>query len=321
MSALKISAADSNDFAINLIDEIERGLEPYRLRQFVRTLIASKSQSFATTHSAVAITCALDAQLWYLDADGSIGMLDRTKIRRQQERDPETFLSRVSVIAEGETEVGFVDEVLTSLFRSDPLDAGVRVCLGQGDDQMLPLLEALSASGLKFTGFADNDGKSPKRWSTLAEAMSSRLFRWNKGCIESNIIEILPDEYLENLCKNHDGSWSGERLRTLELRLDAADKNYPTLVAKADEKGLEIRDIIIAAATGNAAEISDSHQKKQWKKHAGRWFKKQDGSGGRELLDHLRAAGKWDDLEPSLRPFFNSVLQLSGKPVVTKIVL
>ena len=38
MSALKISAADSNDAAINLIDEIERGLEPYRLRQFLRTL-------------------------------------------------------------------------------------------------------------------------------------------------------------------------------------------------------------------------------------------------------------------------------------------
>ena len=248
-------------------------------------------------------------------------MLERTKIKRQQERDPETFLSRVAVIAEGETEVGFVEEVLGILFGSDPLDAGVRVCLGQGDDQMLPLLEALAASGLKFSGFADNDGKSSDRWAALASVMSDRLFRWTEGCIESNIIVLLPDEYLENLCKNTDGSWDGERLKTLELRLGATNKDYPALIQKAGEDGVNLKDVIIAAATGNVDAITDAEQRKQWKKHAGRWFKKQDGSGGRELLGHLRAAEKWDDVEPLLRPFFNAVLQLSGKPAVTKITL
>lgn len=194
MATLQISAAKDTETQITTIDELEHGLEPYRLRQLVLSLLKSDSQSFVTTHSPVAISCSEGAQLWYVDAAGSLGVLERDKTAAQQQRDPETFLSRVSVIAEGETEVGFVSAVLEKLFSGNPFDAGVRVSLGQGDDQLLDLLESLNKSGIKFAGFADNDGKKPERWSRLKEAMDTRLFQWGEGCIETNILRLFPSK-------------------------------------------------------------------------------------------------------------------------------
>lgn len=321
MAALQISAAKHNGTRITTIDELERGLEPYRLRQLVTSLLESDSQSFVTTHSPVAVSCSEGAQLWYLDAAGNLGTLDREKTATHQRRDPETFLSRVSVIAEGETEVGFINEILEKLFDGNPLDAGVRVCLGQGDDQLLDLLESLNKSGIKFAGFADNDGKKPERWAQLKVAMEARLFQWPNGCIETNILSLLPDDYLENLFKNQDGDWDGYRLRNIATRLGIEGKSFGEIRQALKEQKKNLKDIIIEAATGSSDGVGDKSEKKSWKKHAQNWFKKADGSGGRELILHLRSSGKWEEMEESLRPFFNSVLSLSEKPVVEKIII
>lgn len=107
MSALEIASSTDKEASITLIDEIERGLELHRLRKLIKILAGQHGQIFLTTHSPIAISCAEDAHLWYLDSAGSIGALPRDKIGPQQKRDPETFLARVAVIAEGPTEVGF----------------------------------------------------------------------------------------------------------------------------------------------------------------------------------------------------------------------
>ncbi len=321
MAALQISSAKEIETQITTIDELERGLEPYRLRQLVSSLLKSDSQSFVTTHSPVAISCSYGAQLWYVDTTGNIGALDRVKTATHQRRDPETFLSRVSVIVEGETEIGFICTILETLFSGNPLDAGVRVSLGQGDDQLLDLLESLNKSGIRFAGFADNDGKSPDRWAQLNASMGARLFRWPDGCIETNILSLLPDEYLENLFKDQDGDWDGYRLRSIASRLGIEGKSFDEIQRAVDETDKQLRDIIIAAATGDSSDVDDKSEKKSWKKHAQNWFKKADGSGGRELLLHLTESGKWEILEEALRPFFNSVLALAAKPAVEKINL
>ena len=321
MAALQISAAKDSETRITTIDELERGLEPYRLRQLVSSLLKSGSQSFVTTHSHVAIACSEGAQLWYLDAAGNLGTLDRSKTAIHQQRDPESFLSRVSVIVEGETEVGFVSAILETLFGGNPIDAGVRVSLGQGDDQLLDLLESLNKSGIRFAGFADNDGKSPERWMQLKTDMGARLFRWPKGCIETNILNLLPDDYLEFMFKDEDGDWDGYRLRSIATRLGIEGKSFEEIQRAANDQKMLLKEIIIAAATGDSSGVVDRSDKKAWKKHGQSWFKKADGSGGRELLFHLKKSGKWDELEVTLRTFFNSVLTLSEKSAVQKISL
>lgn len=321
MTALQISAARDSETRITTIDELERGLEPYRLRQLVSSLIESNSQSFVTTHSPVAISCSEGAQLWYIDAAGNLGSLDREKTARHQRRDPDTFLSRVAVIVEGETEVGFVSAILETLFGGNPLDAGVKVSLGQGDDQLLDLLESLNKSGIQFSGFADNDGNHQGRWTQLKTDMGNRLFRWADGCTEQNVLGMLPDGYLAALFKDEDGDWDGNRLRTVATRLEIENKSFDAISQAATDQELQLREVIIAAATGATKEDQDRSERKAFQKHAQNWFKKADGSGGRELLRHLRKSEKWDDMEAILRPFFNSVLSLSGKPTVAKIEL
>lgn len=73
----------------------------------MKTLIEGAGQVFVTTHSATVVSASEPASLWYIDSAGSIGNLPKSKIARHQSVDPEAFLSRLTIVAEGATEVGF----------------------------------------------------------------------------------------------------------------------------------------------------------------------------------------------------------------------
>jgi putative ATP-dependent endonuclease of OLD family len=171
LSALAIAEQKQGDAPITLVDEIERGLEPYRQRALVERLQTRASQVFATTHSPFVIAAAATAAFWYVDHSGRIGLLDGKKIETVRQTDPGAFLSRLAVIAEGATEVGFVTALLERSFGS-PLDAhGIHVCDGGANETALELLEALTQGGLNFAGFADNENKYRTRWQKVEKAL------------------------------------------------------------------------------------------------------------------------------------------------------
>lgn len=328
MASLRVAAARSTDVQLTLVDEIERGLEPYKLRQFLRQLQDSKQQVFATTHSPIAVAASSESQLWYVDAACSIGGLDRKKIQCQQERDPETFLSKVAVLVEGETEQGFVNEILTTVFSREPLNFGVRVCLAQGDDQLLALLEQMQEANIAVCGFADNDGKKVERWSAIKNSMGDSLFQWKEGCIESNLLPLIPNEKIEELFCDSDGQFDGYRLRTVAERLGGAgDKSFESLLELAGNCRATLKGHILSAATGDTSDINEAESTKKkalakaWKKHARNWYKTADGSGGRELLRLLIRHKKWSGVEPQIRPFVNAILELLGRTAVERIEL
>jgi len=216
-----------------------------------------------TTHSPIALANSTDASLWFKDAKGGLGELPKDKIKAQQKRDPETFLWKVPIVVEGETEMGFLSAVLEKAFPTNPLDAGVRVSLGQGDDQLLGLLEALEGAKVQCSGFVDADGKSVGRWTTLKTAMGNRLFQWPDGCIETNIIGMLPDDYIDNLFSDADGDLNGYRLRTIADRLNLESKDLGDIKQALQDTGQELRQLILDAATGNPEGIEDRSVKKK----------------------------------------------------------
>jgi putative ATP-dependent endonuclease of OLD family len=112
LSALAISEQNQGDAPITLVDEVERGLEPYRQRTLIEKLQTGSSQVFLTTHSPAAISAAATSAIWYVDHTGQIGPLDAIKIAKHRRTDPETFLSRLAVVAEGATEQGFTTTIL-----------------------------------------------------------------------------------------------------------------------------------------------------------------------------------------------------------------
>jgi putative ATP-dependent endonuclease of OLD family len=313
MTALQIAAASQSENSITVIDEIERGLEPYRQCKLVRTLQAQAAQSFVTTHSAAAINAADKASLWYLDGAGHIGALPHAKIEKQQKRDPETFLSRFAVIAEGPTEVGFLSYMLECAVDGSFADHGVRVCDGQGNPATLDLLEALTAGGLTFGGFADDEGQSPGRWSALKTKMGNRLFRWSTGCTEENIIKLVPNDRLAELIAHQDEGVSGERRVTLATRLGIVDKSLDAIRAAT----VDFRVLLTTAATGTKDGAPDEETAKMWSRHGRRWFK--SIAGGRELAAKMFALGVWPKLRPELMPFFNAIRAALGQGPVSII--
>ena len=106
LSALAITAFNQRSAPITIVDEVERGLEPYRQRRLIGKLQDGSAQVFLTTHSPSTIAAAAKSRFWYVDAAGKIGRLDEAKIARHRANDPAAFLSRFAVIAEGKTEVG-----------------------------------------------------------------------------------------------------------------------------------------------------------------------------------------------------------------------
>ncbi len=318
MAALEIASATDKEASVTLIDEIERGLEPYRLRKLINILAGQQGQIFLTTHSPVAISCAEDAHFWYLDSQGSIGALPRDKIGPQQKRDPETFLARVAVIAEGPTEVGFLQYLLEKAFEGNPLDHGVRVCDGQGNGATLDLLETLASSGLLFAGLADDEGIAPERWKKLKEKLAGRLHQWPKGCTEDHVIGAVPEATLLELLKDAEGEFDGYRLRTLADRLGLQDKTTDAIDVALKASGQTWRGLIVAAATGSKVGAPEG-QDKAWKKHAQQWFKSTDG--GKELAQKMVALGAWAEVQPQLLPLVNAVLAAVGRPALQKLDL
>ncbi len=306
LSALAIAGQNQGAAPITLVDEIERGLEPYRQRTLVEKLQTGSSQVFLTTHSPAAISAAAKSSIWYVDHTGQIGPLDTTKIAKHRKTDPEAFLSRLAVVAEGATELGFTTAILERTFGSPLEQHGVHVSDGGGHEATLGILEALAAGGLRFGGFTDDEGKHPTRWANLHTKLGALLFRWPSLCIEANIIAVVPDDKLEEFIADPAGEKTGVRLRTLADRLGIAEKEFSVLKAKA---GTGFSALIVEAALGTVPADKES-EKGEFKAHAGRWFKSVEG--GRELADKLFSLALWPVLKPQLLPFCNAVRTAIG---------
>jgi putative ATP-dependent endonuclease of OLD family len=301
LAALTIAEQNQGAHPIRVIDEIERGLEPYRQRGFIGKLQNGKSQAFVTTHSPAAISAASTAALWYVAHDGKIGPLDDKKIAAHREKDPDTFLSRLAIIGEGVTEVGFCKALLERALDGSLQQHGIHVSDGNGNDNTLDILEALAEGGLKFGGFADDEGSNPQRWAKVVAAQDSLVFRWKAGSIEENIIRAVANDQLEELLQCPNGEKTGERLRTLADRLNITEKAFQTVSATA---GANLKQLIIEAASGMVP-ADKKDEKKQYKAHSQRWFKSEDG--GRELAAKVFSLSVWPALKAELLPFCNAV--------------
>jgi putative ATP-dependent endonuclease of the OLD family len=304
MSALAIAERNQGEAPITLVDEIERGLEPYRQRSLVEKLRDAGSQVFVTTHSPFVISAAAEATLWYMDHEGKIGPIEGKKAEKHRKDDPEAFLARLTVVAEGATECGFVTILLEKALDSALERFGLHVSDGGGHETTLDLLEALADGGLLFCGFADDEGKHPERWGTVREKLGELLFRWTSGCLEENVIAAVPEENLESVLVDPDETKTGSRLRSLADRLGIQDKRFEAVKAAA---GDSLRELILSAALGAVPAGKDS-ERKQFQAHAQDWFKSR--AGGHELAEKMFKLRAWPKLKPQLMPFCNAVRRI-----------
>jgi putative ATP-dependent endonuclease of OLD family len=262
-----------------VIDEAERGLEPYRQRSLISELSSKEAQSFVTTHSATVIGAASSASMWYVNANRAVGSLPTQKIAAQQAKDPDLFLARFAIVAEGITEVGFLRHLLSVYVCADWRSLGIVVTDAGSNDSVLILLEALLSGGVRFGGFADTESacKHPGRWAMVKQKLGSLLHRWDSGCLEENLIPLFNFDEIQSLIADPEGKKTGYRLRTLADRLNISTATYEAVLAAAGDEAA-IRQLIIQAACGAVPEgVIDTAQKKTYKSHASSWFKTLEG--------------------------------------------
>jgi putative ATP-dependent endonuclease of OLD family len=304
LASLEIAAANQKGAPVILVDEIERGLEPHRQRTLMRLLASSGNQVFVTTHSPIVLSCALEGSLWYLDAGKRIGKLTHAAAGHVR-HDPEAFLATLPVVAEGATEVGFLRHLLDLTLDGLTLERGVWVTDSRGHDNALPLLEAVSGAGVIVGGFVDDEGRGRERWKALAESMGALLFQWKQGCLEQNVIRLIPEARLLDFVEDPTGELTGERLQTLRERLNCTDKDWPTLLEAADD----ITTTIAEAASGVVPEwVEEKDLRKRFKGHARKWFKSEEG--GRELAQKCSDLRLWSSIEPQLLPVVNAIREV-----------
>lgn len=301
LAALAIADNLQDGAPVTLIDEIERGLEPYRQAALMRTLCERPSQTMVTTHSGFVISAAKAATLWHLDAVGGIGELPTEKVGTLQQRDPAALLSRLTVIVEGITEVGFLEVLLERRVSPDWGPYGLYIADGGGNDRVLQLLEGLLSGGVRFAGMADREAgdPSPERWARVQQALGDRLFRWDTGNLESNVLPLFGAQPLQALITDPDNRRTGQRRRSLIDRLGLAPEATLEQISVAAGDGL--MRVVVDAALGNVPpEIVDDERRKMFKGHASQWFKSH--AGGRELANKLFELDLWPKLEPRFTP-------------------
>lgn len=298
LASLEIAAANQSEHPIVVIDELERGLEPYRQRLLLSDILHRDSQVFITTHSPIVLAAAGDATLWYLDVDAAIGELSK-KQQTHRLSDPEAYLARLTVVVEGDTEIGFLRHLLRTQLPSTLHEYGIVVTNGCGNTQALGILDGLSGAGLAVAGFADTEGVKEDCWKRVQARLGNLLFRWPSGCIEENILPLVPASELEAFI-TPEGTTAGARLRTIADRLGVDDNRFASLSVRPD-----FRTTLVEAAMGRLRDDLRDDKKKQWKAHAKTWFKSVEG--GEELARKVLASSCWRTLKPQLDPFVDAI--------------
>jgi hypothetical protein len=260
-----------------LIDEIETGLEPHRLRHLMNKLRGMGcGQVFFTTHSTVALIelNARDVNLVRCTG-GTVTVVAGTEDLQEVLRSmPEAFLSHRVLVAEGRTEVGLTRafEPLWETDRGRPLTHTGGVVVDGGGSNAKVRAGALSRLGFEVAMFLDADVAHAAPDTAWQESTKVKVFPWADGmCTEERIMSDLRAPTLQGVLQLAIDE-NGPARVLANCQAEHALSAVQTLTV-ADWLAAGITEPDVRAALGQAAKKGD-------------WFKRIDRG---EALGHLLA--------------------------------
>lgn len=191
--------------AIALIDEVEYGLEPHRIRGLLRTFQkefhisgnGSLGQLFMTTHSAVVVhelPCGDLRIVRTKDGAVTVHRLDE-RIQSAVRWSPEVFLGRGIVVCEGATEVGVCRALDNWWIQSEqysPLAVkGISLVDGKGVTAE-PYVKKMSDAGYSTVFFGDSDRPLNPPKAKLEAAGATVIIWADSMCFEMRVAKDLP---------------------------------------------------------------------------------------------------------------------------------
>lgn len=201
------------DGTVLLVDEIETGLEPFRLRSLInefRSTHEDNGQVLMTTHSPVVVAeCSVNELLIVHSNSGRtsvFSLLDEENIDVMQRiirTNPESFLSKRIIVCEGKTEVGFIralDDYLSNTDNFRMAYEGVTTANGSGSD-VLTTAQKLMGCGYDVCVFMDSDREDQESEKNIAcKKYDIPIYSWATGnSIEEQIFCDSCNTMLKNL--------------------------------------------------------------------------------------------------------------------------
>lgn len=183
-AAFQLGAANGKTFT--LLDEIEHGLEPHRLRNFVKQVTAAVTgQALFTTHSPV-VLLTLEAEhiaiVRSVDGITTVRFIEPDVVHLVRRRQ-EAFLARKILVCEGDTEKGLVAGFEEQWAERHPLgplaNASVAVITGVGSEAS-KMARQFASLGYDTAVLCDGDDLGTIDLPLL-KSVGAKVFHWDAG--------------------------------------------------------------------------------------------------------------------------------------------
>ncbi|MCV0441290.1 MAG: AAA family ATPase [Hydrogenophaga sp.] len=267
MAGLQREAAQAATIA--LVDEVEFGLEPHRLKRLLDSLgakdVNSPLQVFMTTHSPVALRELSGNQLCIVRSEGArhvvrpAGATDQ--VQSILRADPEAFLAKSILVCEGNSEIGLArgidqygveDLNQTSFFALGGayVNAG-----GSTPDLCLEKALVLRRLGYNVAAFIDADKAPTPELLAMLAAEGVDLLTWRAGrALEDELFISMSDAAIDSLLQ-----YAVERIGRNDVAEHIRSKSEGQRTLEAIEAERAAQGVYTAATRellGRAARVS-----------------------------------------------------------------
>lgn len=305
-----------------LIDEIETGLEPYRIFALInkfRTQFENSGQLIMTTHSVSAVCeCKVDEIALCSNNDGELSIHYfgtnkemRDTMQSTLRSSPDAFLCKRVIVCEGKTEVGILralDKYRAKMGEPRFAHYGVGIILGGGGNKFFTLAKFLKDCGYDCCILMDSDIETEEIQKTKARNNGISVFDWEQGyAIEEQIFKDVSLQCANQLL-SHAIEIKG--LQNVKDHLDEEfkdeEKEYivkdDSIVLCCNDKGDISRDFL--RRVGKVAKGKINHKGKN--KTEGAWFKRIDI--GEEIGDIIFSSKEQIRSESYFENIINAIL-------------
>lgn len=192
---------------IAMIDEVEQGLEPDRVKQLIRILKRENGgQLFVTTHSPSVIEELPCEDIVLIERDATSGVCSANKFSLEQQAiirvSPEALYAKKIIVCEGKTEMGLcraIDLFLQEKEKTSFSNKGTIYINGDGD-AMFRRLEQLNKLNKEMMLVCDSDKPETQTHKQKVLSLKIPIFDCENGNnLEKQIIKDSPREVVSQI--------------------------------------------------------------------------------------------------------------------------
>lgn len=266
LAAIAVQLLSIPEGAILLLDEVELGLEPHRLRHLLRYLRQESGQVVMTSHSSVAIEELSASELAVVrNSGGSVKTHHVSEELQATVRSAsEALLSPSVIVCEGKTEVGLCrawDKTLWRVAGEAPLArVGVYPIDGSGSSAPKRALD-LARLGYRVAMFIDSDKRLPESKRVNLRRASVEIVEWADSTnTEERVCRDLPLAGLQRLVDVAIEERTKQGIRQSLLSKLQQDVDPPKGLKLADWVDSGVDEQELRGAISEAATV----EKKEW---------------------------------------------------------